>query len=188
MLAADWSRAAEGWNKAVEGLAAAAECCCMAVGLLADFAAAGLELAAAAVACTAAAERVAAALSQELVVVAAASECEVSAAFAADLSLVTFLPCNKYSASASLFFSSTSMSRVDIWRDQCERRSRNFFVTCVNLLGKKCKMLYDSNPKYGTLRVVFYAKFVMSVQIRKMCESIYLCLTFRSFATFMQNV
>ena len=57
MVAADWSMAAEGWNMA----AAAAEGCCMAVGLLADFAAAGSELAAAAISCTAAAELVAAA-------------------------------------------------------------------------------------------------------------------------------
>ena len=67
--------AAEGWNKAVEGLAAAAEGCYMVVGLLEDFAAAGLELAAAAISCTAAEELVAAALSQELVAVAAASGC-----------------------------------------------------------------------------------------------------------------
>ena len=53
-----------------------------------------------------------------------------------------------------------------------------------NLIGilHKCQKI---NERWQALKDF---EFVMSVQIRKMCESIYLCLPFRTFATFMQNV
>ena len=74
MVAADSSMAAAGWNKAVGGLAAAG-CCYMAAGSVADSAAAGSGPAAAGVSGTVAAGLAVAALSRGLVVVAAASEC-----------------------------------------------------------------------------------------------------------------
>ena len=38
-------------------------------------------------------------------------------------------------------------TRVDIWRDRWDRRSRNFFCELRKFLGKQCKMLYNFTPK-----------------------------------------
>ena len=37
--------------------------------------------------------------------------------------------------------------RVDIWRDRCDRRSRNFFCELRKFLGKQREMLYNLTPK-----------------------------------------
>ena len=66
-------------------------------------------------------------------------------------------------------------ARVDIWRDQWDRRSRKFFVSCVNFLKHNAKCYIISTPmrllklcdKYLNLNIFckfvcyFYAKFLI---------------------------
>ena len=41
-----------------------------------------------------------------------------------------------------------NICRVDIWRDQWDRRSRKFFVSCVNFLKNNAKCYIISTPNY----------------------------------------
>ena len=71
-----------------------------------------------------------------------------------------------------------SPPRVDIWRDQWDRRSRKFFVSCVNFLEKQSEMLYNFNPTYDTLRVDV-TQDVIRIQAYKYCVN--LCATFMQY-------
>ena len=44
-------------------------------------------------------------------------------------------------------YSCKQSSRVDIWRDRCDRRSRKIFCELRKFLGKQCEKLYNSTPK-----------------------------------------
>ena len=100
--------------------------------------------------------------------------------------------------------------RVDIWRDQCDQRSRNFFCQLRKFLEEQWKMCYNFNPKwlnlYSSLHKLrkfvcyFYAKYVIS--IHAYTYFVNLCATFSQIcekyssytycvnlcATFTQNV
>ena len=79
-----------------------------------------------------------------------------------------------------------SLTRVDIWRNQCDRRSRKFFCQLRKFLEKQRKMLHNFNPKicdkYSSLHKLrkfvcyFYAKYVISIQAYTYCLN--LCATF----------
>ena len=98
--------------------------------------------------------------------------------------------------------------RVDIWRDQWDRRSRKIFVSCVNFLEKQSEMLYNFNPEWfdkcSSLHIlrkfVCYLKAKCVINIKAFTYCVNLCATkyvtiIQAYtycenlcATFMQNV